>query len=207
MVKDEFWKFFMEYAHNYLWDINQWKDFETRFMISGFLHFNDTKKITRTKEGYKAFFDTIFLDLDKIKELESITKEELSNNKRLNIHLSEAKKSKKRQLLDFLFAITTGIVTYFYLDWKWVFIFVGIYAYLKASFVYSILEKTGNVRTQMSEAELAEVEKLDPLTRKKRIEAYNRGYVVSQGCLQFILSLAILGGFASLARNLTSLIF
>lgn len=207
MVKEKFDEFFMEYTRNYLWDINRWKDFATRFMFSGFLHFNDTKKITRTKEGYKAFFDTIFFDLEKIKELESIPQEDLIYNIRLNIHLYEAAKSKRRQVLDFLFAITTGIITYFYVDWKWVFIIVGIYAFLKASFVYSILEKTGNVRNQMSEAELAEVEKLDPLTRQRRIEAGNRGYAVSQGCLQFILSLVILGGFASLTRFLTGLIF
>lgn len=207
MVKEKFDEFFMEYAHNYLWDINRWKDFEARFMFSGFLHFNDIKKITRTKEGYKAFFDTIFFDLEKIKELESIPQEDLIYNIRLNIHLSEAVKSKRRQVLDFLFAITTGIVTYFYLDWKWVFIIVGVYAFLKASFVYSIVEKTGSPPTEMSETEREDFEKLTLQQRQKIIEAGNRGYATSKGCMQFVLSLIILGAFASLARFLTSLLF
>lgn len=207
MVKEKFDEFFKEYlTYHRNWNIVQWREFTNRFMLNGFIHFDETKKISRTQDGYKELFAAIFLNADKIKELQDLKESELLQTSRLNIHLSEKIKSQKRQLLDFLFAVTTGVVSFFYLDWKWLFIIIGLYAFIKASFVFSILEKT-DARSRMSQQELAELEQLNLTARKKTIEGYSKGYAVSQGCFQFILSILILGGFASIARLLTGLIF
>ena len=207
MAKDKFDTFFEEYLdYHRCWNIVEWREFANRFMLSGFIHINETKEITKTKEGYKLFFESIFLNIDKIKKLQSITEEELLQTSRINIHLSESIKSKRRQLLEFIFAISAGIISYFYLNWKWLFVIVGTYAFIKASFLFSILGRL-DARNLMSKQELAKVERQDTIARQKTIDGYKGGYAISQGCFQFILSLLILGGFATLARLLTSLIF
>lgn len=207
MVKEQFNEFFSEYlTHHRDWSRTQWREFTNRFMLNGFIHLNETKNILRTQEGYKEYFDEIFLNADKIVEMQTLTEEELLQSSRLNIHLSEKGKSNRRQLFDFLFAIIAGIVSYFYFDWKWLLIIVSIYAFIKASVVFSILEKTDAMH-RMSQQELTELQQLDTENRKKTIEGHRKGYAISQGCFQFILSMIILSGFALIARFLTSSIF
>lgn len=200
MVKERFHEFFREYReYSRIWNTDHWREFEKRILLTGFISYYETKKIKRTKEGYKEFFGTIFLDADRLHELINLKEEELLEQSRLNIEIFEKEKSKKEGIQDILFALITGIICHFYLNWKWLFIIVGIYSFFKASLEVSKLKKSTTIGQDDFLDKHPEI--------KKSLKETQTQVLNARGCFLIIIRVLILGGFAALIKFITGLIF
>ena len=108
--------------------------------------------------------------------------------------------SKIRKSLDLVIAILIGVLTSIYWDWKWLLIIVGIYSFLKANYLISILRKTSSALI-MSEPTHNDIYSIqNKINQENRIKGYEVGYLVSQWFIQLFLTFAIVGVLSSIIK-------
>ncbi|MFN4892471.1 MAG: hypothetical protein ACK5G0_01745 [Bacteroidota bacterium] len=193
MVKEKFQEYFREYReHCRIWDTDKWKDFEKRFTLEGFISYYETKKIKRTKEGYKKFFEAIFLDANRLLELINLKEEDLIEQSRINIEKYESEKLKKEGVFEVLFSILVGVICHFYLNWNWLFIIIGIYSFFKASIEVSNIKRNMTFENENILKQHPEI--------KKRLKETQYQLIAGKGCYLIVMRVLSLGSFAALSK-------
>ena len=114
---------------------------------------------------------------------------------------NELRQKQNRRIIGrVIIAVAAGIICQIFLDWKWLFIIIGIYCLLEAIFLFSIIRKT-----QLLEAELENHEK--NLTQQERMEIAGHaiGYAIPLAFGQFVLSFVTISIIGSISKLVASL--
>ena len=114
---------------------------------------------------------------------------------------NELRQKQNRRIIGrVIIAIVSGIICQIFLDWKWLFIIIGIYCTVEAIFLFSIIRKT-----QLLKAELENHDK--NLTQEERMEIVGHavGYAIPLTFGQFVLSFVTISIIGTITKLVTSL--
>ncbi|HYD92249.1 MAG TPA: hypothetical protein VEA37_12270 [Flavobacterium sp.] len=112
--------------------------------------------------------------------------------------------AKIRKTLDLLVGISVGVLTQLYWGWKWVFIIVGIYSFLKATALYDKIRKT-NPQLLMTSEQWEIINSMSDISKKNaQIRGFHGGYATSNALLQFVLTFILVGVLGSMTKIIFS---